>query len=59
MTEIHEDERPSYRYLTPLPEPDYGRFARGIRWGLLLGAFLWCLILAAGFAIASAHGGGP
>lgn len=48
--------RPDYRYLRP-PEPEYGRFGRGLRWGLLLAAFAWVLILLAGFLIARA--GGP
>jgi hypothetical protein len=49
--------RPYYRYLEPLPEPDYGRFGRGLRWGLLIAAFLWALILLAGFLVASTFGG--
>jgi hypothetical protein len=47
-----DTERPAYRYLEPLPEPDYGRLGRGIRWGVLVCLPLWVVILAAGFLIA-------
>jgi hypothetical protein len=49
-----------HRVLSPLPEPDYGAFGRGIRWALLLAAVLWVLIFTVGVMVASAlNGSGP
>jgi hypothetical protein len=49
---LEEAQRPQYRYLHEVPEPEYGVIGRGLRWGLLLASVAWALIFLAGFLIA-------